>query len=72
MGEVEHMCHLLYDCDFAKTCWQLMGISNDMNEVESVSDWLLRKLSTESGDGLVNIATILWAVWFAGNQKIFE
>ncbi|XP_074346115.1 uncharacterized protein LOC141684873 [Apium graveolens] len=43
-----------------------------MNEVEYVSDRLFRKLSTESGDSLVKIATILWAVWFARNQKIFE
>ena len=66
------MCHLFFDCDFAKTCWQLTGMSNDMSEVEYVSDWLLSKLSTKSGENLIKISTVLYAVWFARNQEIFE
>lgn len=66
------MCHLFFDFDFAWSCWQLVGTTNDMMAVEYVSDWLLDKLETEPGDNLVKIATVLWAIWFARNQKIFE
>lgn len=45
-GEVEHLFHLFFDYNFAKSCWQLMGLSYDMSEVESAPDWLLNKLST--------------------------
>lgn len=34
--------------------------------------WLLGKLSTAPHDELVTIETMLWGVWFARNQKLWE
>lgn len=70
--DIEHLLHLFFDCTFASACWQHMGISYDMREVESAPEWLLNKLSIESTDTLVKIATVLWGVWWARNKKVWE
>ena len=71
-GDVEHLLHLFFDCNFAKECWQFMGLPLDMWETENACDWLLEKLSNESEERLIKIAVVLYGVWFARNKKIFE
>lgn len=38
----------------------------------SCPDWLLQILAVESFDRLAQIATILWGIWSARNQKVWE
>lgn len=49
-GDIEHLLHLFFDCIFARSCWQHIGLNYDMREVESAPEWFLNKLSTESND----------------------
>ena len=70
--DVEHLLHLFFDCNFAQECWQFMGLSFDMREVENASDWLLEKLASESDEKLIKIAEVLYGIWFARNKKSFE
>lgn len=64
--------HLFFDCDFATQCLQIAGLSFDMSAVEYASDWLLDKLSTETHENLVTIATVLWSIWYARNKLTWE
>lgn len=49
-----------------------MGISYDMREVEGAPEWLLDKLNMEISDNLIKIATVIWGLWWAINQRVWE
>lgn len=49
-----------------------MGVNYDMREVESGPEWLLNKISVESTENAVKIATVLWGIWFVRNKKVWE
>ena len=63
---------MFFDCGFAQACWQKVELIYNMWEVESAPAWLLDKLSTESGDHLIKIATVLWGIWWARNNRVWE
>lgn len=72
VGDIEHLLHLFFDCPYAQKCWQQVGLAYDMREVVSAPEWLLNRLSTESNDTLIKIATVLYAVWWARNKRIWD
>lgn len=43
-----------------------------MYEVESESDWLLEKMNSGTTEEKENVAMLLWGIWFACNQKVWE
>lgn len=43
-----------------------------MWDVESAPEWLLEKLSIESYEKIIQIALLLWGIWFSRNQSIWE
>lgn len=71
-GDGEHLLHIFFDCSYAKECWQKAELCYDMHEVESAPDWLLEKLSTTSTIEKEKITMVLWGIWFAINQKMWE
>lgn len=71
-GDIEHLIHLFWDCEFAKSCWQHIGLLYDMRTVKSAPEWFLEKLSTKSNDNLIKIATVVWGVWWARNKRVWE
>lgn len=58
-SDVEHLLHVFFDCPFASSCWQYVGVSLDMDEVEYAPDWLLQLLSTTGQDHLIQVARVL-------------
>lgn len=70
--DVEHHLHIFFDCSFAKECWQKARLHYAMQEVESASEWLLEKMATGTIEEKENVVMILWGIWFARNQKVWE
>lgn len=70
--DVEHLLHMFFDCDFARSCWQAVGLSYDMSEVVSAPEWLLYKLESSSQVEAVKISTVLWGIWFWRNKRVWE
>lgn len=71
-ADVEHLLHLFFDCPFATSCWQYVGMPLDMSTVEYAPDWLLQKLNEASHEEIVLIARVLWGIWFFRNKKVWE
>ncbi|KAL8134789.1 hypothetical protein AgCh_009705 [Apium graveolens] len=69
---VEDLLHVFFTCPFAIACWQHMGMSYDLFTEMSPSSWLLTKLASSSSDEILNIARVLWGVWFFRNQRVWE
>lgn len=70
--DVEHMLHLFFDCQFANSCWQSVGLNYDMREVHSATDWLLQKLEKGKHDEITSICLVLWGIWFWRNKKVWQ
>lgn len=72
VGDIEYLFHLFFVCSFAVACWRTVHLHYDLNNVEDVSAWMLNMLCSESHDNIVKIVTVLWAIWFARNNKVWE
>ncbi|XP_074326797.1 uncharacterized protein LOC141664743 [Apium graveolens] len=71
-GEIEHLRNLFFECPFAKSWGQQVGINVVDWDIESSHDWLLKKLAQGSKMELINISQVLWGIWFLRNKSIFE
>lgn len=71
-ADVEHKLHLFFDCYFAKSCWQYVGLQLDMSLVEFAPEWLFQKLGSASQEELILIARVLWGIWFFRNKKVWD
>lgn len=58
--DVDHMCHVFFDCHYAKSCWQAAGLSFDMSQVSFAPEWLLSQLEILSHKESIKLATVLW------------
>lgn len=71
-NDVEHLLHVFFDCNFASQCWLRSGLQYDMSLVDSAPVWLLERLSSEAHEVIIKIASVIGAIWFARNKKIWE
>lgn len=60
--DIEHMLHVFFDCPFATSCWEYVGLQYDMSLVEYAPEWLLQKLNSASHDELILIVRTLWGI----------
>lgn len=70
--DVEHLLHIFFDCSFAVQCWQIVNLFHDMHAVEFAPSWLLGKMSIRNSKEAEKIAMVLWGIWYARNQKVWE
>lgn len=70
--DIEHLLRVFFDCSFAKSCWQSVGLSYNMMQVTSAPDWLLNKLDMAKQEEIPNICTVLWGTWIWRNKKSLE
>ena len=69
---IEDLLHVFFICPFVVACWQYTGVSYDLSMEVSAPSWLLTKLGSFSCDELMNIAKVLWGIWFFRNQRVWE
>lgn len=72
MVDVEHLMHVFLDCSLAQQCWSNLGLSFDVSIGESFPVRLLERLKTESKECKVQIAMVLWGIWYARNLKVWD
>lgn len=72
LSDIEHLVHIFFDCTFAASCWQYVGVAYHMQEVECVSDCLIHKISNDPSEEVEVAAKVLWGIWFFGNRKVWE
>lgn len=70
--DIEYVRHIFVECQYAKGCWDCINRDINIAEVEDLSVWLLSKPGTETEVKLVQIAKILWGIWFARNKKVWD
>lgn len=71
-SDIEHLLHIFFDCKFALDCWQVVGLSFNMQLVEWAPGWLMDRISNEDEGQVIKIAEVLWCIWFTRNKKIWE
>lgn len=64
--------HLLVSCDFSKACWERLGISNTVEMNSLFSEWLAHKVQTISGERLLYIPMLCWALLRNRNELIWN
>ncbi|XP_074374230.1 uncharacterized protein LOC141714621 [Apium graveolens] len=70
--DAEHLLHVFFNYQFASQCWGHMGVSYDMQNVTSASEWLINKLGTCMNAELIKIVEVLWGVWFRRNRRVWD
>lgn len=70
--DIEHVRHLFFECLFAIECWQKVGLSFDMSDVEYASSCMLDVISKENAENIQRMAIVLSGIWFSRNKKIWE
>lgn len=70
--DIEHLLHTFFDCTFAVAPWQYAGVTIDGQLIEDAPRWLLDRFVNDSPARLELIAKVLWGIWFARNQNLWE
>lgn len=68
----EHMVHVFFMCSFASQCWLYAGLSLDMQQINSASEWLLEKINGGTCSEVCKIAKVLWGIWHWRNKKVWD
>lgn len=70
LNDIEHMSHMLFDCDFASDCWHHVSLGYDWSNVEYAHEWLPEKISNAPAKEIVKTCIVPWGVWFWRNKKV--
>jgi hypothetical protein len=69
----ETIDHLFRDCIRAKNVWFGCALGINFNSTQgNFSDWLLYCISTLKLEDLSHLAAIIYGIWFARNQLVFD
>lgn len=70
--DVEHVRHLFCECQFARECWQALGVDITAYDIEDLSSWLLDLIERNDPVLITAAPTVLASIWFARNRKVWE
>ena len=70
--DVEHLCHVFFECSFAISCWQSVNLLIDTSEMHEANVWLLEKLETAPQSEILKVCTVLYGIWYWRNKKVWE
>ncbi|KAL8103577.1 hypothetical protein AgCh_027958 [Apium graveolens] len=68
----EDLLHAFFNCQFALACWQYTDMIFDMSLVDFAPSWLLAKLELGFADEALNLARVVWGIWFFQNKNVWE
>ncbi|KAL6575261.1 hypothetical protein OROMI_012546 [Orobanche minor] len=75
-GGNETMWHLFIECAFARDCWRVVGLWNTLesllNEVDGLTELVLRLVDELPPAKLEAFAMTLWQVWRCRNNKVWQ
>jgi hypothetical protein len=67
LGIEETVHHLFLQCEFAKQCWQSIGVDiQALNSMHFLKDAIASRFFMES------IILLCWTIWTTGNAFIFD
>lgn len=69
---MESMIHLFFECPFAVSCWQSVGLRHGLSEDQSVSEWMLQKTTSANHNEVTPLCLVLWGIWFWRNKKVWH
>ena len=70
----EDALHVLFECFFAKSVWELLGLSNwvQVFQDESIIDIFKRLFTTGTKEQYVLVAVICWSLWNRRNKWVWD
>ncbi|KAL8516097.1 hypothetical protein ACS0TY_014684 [Phlomoides rotata] len=75
-ADIETSWHVFMNCRFARACWQLTSVANDVErvalEAESIIDFMLRMISQLEGEKLTEFVMVVWRLWKDQNSKVWN
>ncbi|CAN1168553.1 hypothetical protein LINPERHAP2_LOCUS27878 [Linum perenne] len=75
-GGEETVQHLFVECELADECWRAACLQRiveaSIESYRSVGEWLLWIISTNSGEVVQKVLTILWAIWKGRNARVWN
>lgn len=75
-GLVESIWHLFIYCEFARRCWELIGIWDKLDgfcyEIDNTQDFFLHILSHCDREESEKVMATTWAIWRNRNQIVWE
>lgn len=71
-GEPENLLHVLRDCDWVKGIWSGVRKSWCVEEAASFREWLALVCVKQKREELVAIALLVWRIWKARNESLFQ
>ncbi|KAL6522139.1 hypothetical protein OROMI_032016 [Orobanche minor] len=72
-GDYETTEHALMECPCVADCWSsLHFVVPVLNDQERMDEWLLRGMTGWSVEETESVVTLMWAIWYMRNQKVFQ
>lgn len=64
--------NVFLECNFARSCWQEVGLHIILADGQTLNTWLLRTLANGKAEIILKITYVLWGIWFFRNKKAWK
>jgi hypothetical protein len=73
-SKIETINHIFLDCEWTKQVWfaSPLTINFEHLQIKTLSDWLDYMMQNSKAEDMQSIATILYSIWLARNEKVYN